>query len=110
LITLISNNSLFFITGEEVINPQKAIPISILFSLLVCAGCYIGLSTVLTLMVPYYSLDANAPLPHAFVSIGYPVATWFVAVGALASFLTWLDAFIQDASICITFSVFFRNS
>jgi len=73
-----------------VINPQKAIPISILLSLLVCAVCYIGLSTILTLIVPYYALDKSAPLPRAFDAIGYHVGTWFVAVGALASFLTWL--------------------
>lgn len=77
------------LSGEEVINPQKAIPIGILSSLSICGVCYIGLSAVLTLMVPYYSLDTNAPLPHAFEAVGYPVARWFIAVGALASFVTW---------------------
>lgn len=77
-------------TGEEAINPEKSIPMSILLSLLTCAICYIGLSTVLTLMVPYYLLNESAPLPAAFTSVGWPVVTWIVAVGAMASFLTCL--------------------
>jgi amino acid transporter len=77
-------------TGEEVINPQKAIPISIILSLLICGIAYVGLAGVLTLMVPYYSLDKTAPLPKAFSAVGWPIANSIIAVGALCSFATCL--------------------
>uniref|UniRef100_A0AAG5DJF9 Cationic amino acid transporter C-terminal domain-containing protein n=1 Tax=Anopheles atroparvus TaxID=41427 RepID=A0AAG5DJF9_ANOAO len=70
-------------TGEEVRNPQKAIPRAILFSLCTIFLAYFGVSTVLTLMWPYYMQDVNAPLPFVFNEIGWHFAKWIVAIGGI---------------------------
>lgn len=77
-------------TGEEVRNPRKNIPRSILISLLVIFLCYFGVSTVLTLMVPYYLQDANAPLPSAFKEVGWNFAMWIVSIGGLVGLMASL--------------------
>nr|CAD7572735.1 unnamed protein product [Timema californicum] len=70
-------------TGEEVKNPQKAIPVAIITSLVIIFFSYFGISTVLTMMWPYYKQDEDAPIPFVFREVGWPVAQWIVAVGGI---------------------------
>lgn len=69
--------------GEEAKNPKKSIPISVCVSLFVIFMAYLGISTVLTMMLPYYDQNPEAPLPHVFKHYGWTVAEYIVSIGAI---------------------------
>uniref|UniRef100_A0A9L0J4B5 Cationic amino acid transporter C-terminal domain-containing protein n=1 Tax=Equus asinus TaxID=9793 RepID=A0A9L0J4B5_EQUAS len=69
--------------SEEARNPKRAVPMAITISLGLAAGAYILVSTVLTLMVPWHSLDPDWALADAFHQRGYSWAGFIVAAGAI---------------------------
>ncbi|XP_046993548.1 cationic amino acid transporter 2-like [Schistocerca americana] len=77
-------------TGEEAKNPQRSIPISIVISLVIIFLSYFGISTVLTMMWPYYDQDPHAPLPYVFSQVGWPAIMWIVTTGAVFALCTSL--------------------
>uniref|UniRef100_A0A1I8PZF6 Cationic amino acid transporter C-terminal domain-containing protein n=1 Tax=Stomoxys calcitrans TaxID=35570 RepID=A0A1I8PZF6_STOCA len=77
-------------TGEEAINPKRNIPLAIVISLIIIFLAYFGVSTVLTMMLPYYLQNPNAPFPEAFDSIGWNTIKWIVTIGAIFALCTSL--------------------
>lgn len=69
--------------GEEARNPKKSMPIAIIVSLFIIFMAYFGISTVLTMMLPYYEQNVKAPLPHVFRYYDWPVAEYIVSIGAI---------------------------
>ncbi|KAH8368700.1 hypothetical protein KR084_005619, partial [Drosophila pseudotakahashii] len=69
--------------GEEAKNPKKSIPFAVIVSLAMIFLAYFGVSTVLTMMLPYYEQDEKAPLPHVFRINGWHVAEYVVSIGAM---------------------------
>ncbi|XP_070689390.1 cationic amino acid transporter 4 [Pempheris klunzingeri] len=77
-------------SSEEAKNPQKAVPIATAIALALAATAYILVSTVLTLMVPWHTLDPNSALADAFFRRGYSWAGVVVAVGSICAMNTVL--------------------
>lgn len=77
-------------TGEEAKNPQRNIPLAIVISLVIIFLAYFGISTVLTMMTPYYLLDVEAPFPKLYDSFGWTEIKWVVTVGTILALCTSL--------------------
>jgi APA family basic amino acid/polyamine antiporter len=71
--------------GQEAKNPAKDMPFGILGSLIACTVIYILVSIVLTLIVPYTSLNVPDPVAVAVDAFG-PQWAWFaktIKIGAI---------------------------
>lgn len=75
-------------TAEEVINPQRNLPIGIVGSLLVSTLLYIVISALLTGIVSYRDLNVASPISSALIAIGYQGMAGVISVGALAGLTT----------------------
>ncbi|XP_069353465.1 cationic amino acid transporter 4 [Eulemur rufifrons] len=77
-------------SSEEAQNPRRAVPVAIAIALSLAASAYILVSTVLTLMVPWYSLEPDSALADAFYRRGYSWAGFIVATGSICAMNTVL--------------------
>eukprot|EP00775_Hariotina_reticulata_P001934 gene1934-2264_t len=75
-------------SAEEVRNPSKVLPLGILGALAIVTSCYLLMSAVLVLMVPYDQLDSGAPFAAAFSTVGMNWGRYIVALGALMGIIT----------------------
>ncbi|PXY32974.1 amino acid permease [Prauserella coralliicola] len=69
--------------GEETRNPGKDLRVGILGALGLCALLYLGVSLVLTGMVPFTDIDEGAPLAAAFGSVGQHWVAALISLGAI---------------------------
>ena len=70
--------------AEEVVEPQRNLPLGIIASLLVCTVLYILVAGIVTGMTPYKTIDINAPLASAFVNHGLNFVSAIISLGAVA--------------------------
>ncbi len=71
-------------TAQEAKNPQRDLPIGIICSLLICTLLYIGIAAVLTGMVPWQSVNIEAPIVRAFLDYQVGWAANIVTIGSIA--------------------------
>jgi basic amino acid/polyamine antiporter, APA family len=69
--------------AEEAKNPQRDVPIGILWSLIVCTILYIAVAAILTGMVPYKEINIETPVSDAFRRAGLPWARYLISAGAM---------------------------
>ena len=79
--------------AEETKNPQRNMPIGILVGLAICTLIYVVVGIVATGLVPFQQLKAADPLARALEVAGLPIASWFVAFGAVVSLTAVLLVF-----------------
>ena len=92
-------------TAEETINPQRNLPIGILASVVICTLIYILVSALLTVIVPYTTLNVSSPVADALLRLHYPIAAGLVAVGAIAGLTTvMLVMYYGLTRICLAIS------
>ncbi len=69
--------------GEETKRPPRDMKIGLLGALAICAVLYVGVSFVLTAMIPYTEIDVAAPLAAAFTDVGARWVAVLIAIGAV---------------------------
>ena len=95
-------------SSEEARDPKRAVPLAIALSLGLAAAAYILVSTVLTLVIPWHSLNPNSALADAFYQRGYGWAGYLVATGSICG--EWGPALVSrgrlrgDTHLCLGFS------
>ncbi len=83
--------------AEEARNPKRDVPIGIIVSLLVCTILYIAVVTVMTGMVPYDQIDANAGVSQAFAQRGLGHARFIIAAAGVAGITSVLLVLMLSA-------------
>jgi APA family basic amino acid/polyamine antiporter len=98
--------------SEEARRPQRDVPTAILASLVLCTVLYIGVSAVLTGMIPYADISREAAVAAAFRQKGEELqssmlkgAGGLIAVGAIAGMTSvLLITFLSQARIFLAMS------
>ena len=83
--------------AEEAKNPQRDVPIAIMASLAICTVLYVAVVAVLTGMVKYDQIDANAGVSSAFKTAGLPWAEFIIAAAGVAGITSVLLVMMLSA-------------
>ncbi|XP_034502416.1 cationic amino acid transporter 3-like [Ailuropoda melanoleuca] len=86
---------------EEAQNPERSIPMGIMISLSICFLVYLGVSSALTLMFPYYKLQPGNTLPQAFLHIGWASAYYVLTFGFFCSLSARISSFMLPLNLVI---------
>lgn len=78
-------------TAEECKNPKRDLPLSMMYSLLICTVLYVLIALVLTGIVPYKNLNVGDPLAYVF--------------GAEGANLPWVSSMVAGSALIALFSV-----
>lgn len=91
--------------AEEARNPQRDVPIGLISSLIVCTILYIGVTVVLTGMVPMAQINIDAPVSEAFRLIGMPWMQFIVSIAAMTGITSvLLVTILSQARILLAIS------
>lgn len=74
--------------AEEVVSPQRNLPIGIIGSLLICTLLYIAVSLVLTGIAPYSQLNVSNPVSFVMQLINHDWVAGIISFGAVAGMIT----------------------
>ena len=85
--------SIFFFCGfvcityssEEVIEPEKILPRSIMASIIGIFVCFFSVGTVLSLIIPYNQLSNVSPLSDAFEMVAFKQSKYIIAFGGFCA-------------------------
>ncbi|EFA08956.2 Cationic amino acid transporter 4-like Protein [Tribolium castaneum] len=88
-------------SGEEAKNPSFSIPMATVLSMGIVTLGYILVSAALTLLVPYYEINANAALPEAFSHVGMHWVKYVVSLGAICGMTTTLFGSLFSLPRCM---------
>jgi amino acid transporter len=80
-------------TSEECVNPQRDLPRSMMYALLICTVLYVFIALILTGMVPYTELAVGDPLSFVFEKVGVHWISGVVAASAVIAMASVLLVF-----------------
>ncbi len=74
--------------AEETVNPKRDIPIGITLSVMICSSIYVIVAGLLTLIVPYTTLNVKSPVADAILRLGFTKMAGIISLGAIAGLTT----------------------
>lgn len=80
-------------TAEECKNPQRDLPRSMIYSLIITTILYVAISLVLTGMVSYALLGVSDPLAFVFEKLNLPMLSGIIALSAVIAMASVLLVF-----------------